>query len=79
MLAAEDNIYLNGYRKQMSDNTILNGLSYTIENDKISGTNTNGFITDGAVNDKSLVFAEIDKDGNNALSRYSFIHRMHKG
>lgn len=73
MLAAEDNIYLNGYRKQMSDNTILNGLSYTIENDKISGTNTNGFITDGAVNDKSLVFAEIDKDGNNAVNYYQDI------
>ena len=57
----------------MSDNTILNGLSYTIENDKISGTNTNGFITDGAVNDKSLVFAEIDKDGNNAVNYYQDI------
>ena len=73
MLAAEDNIYLNGYRKQMSDNTTLNGLSYTIENNKISGTNTDGFVTDGATNGKSLVFVGVGQDGNNAVNYYQDI------
>ena len=71
MLMADNIIYLNGYREQISDRVLLNGLSYTIADGNISGGSREGMITSMDANNHSMVLAGLDKDGQNTVAYYA--------
>ena len=73
LLVVDGTIYLNGYREQISDLDVLNGLSYTITNGNITGGSEEGFTTGAGSNSTSMVFIGINANDENDITYYADI------